>query len=362
MRKLALVGSHPSTCKLAPFEDETFEIWVLNEAPLAQWCKRWDVCVQIHKREVYSAEKNWVNPKYWAWLQEEHGKTIYLQDRDERVPDSKRYPLDEILATIPGGQFHDIESGPAYALVLALYLGYEEIHIWGVELTSNTEYSYQLPDWKFWVGVALGMGVRLVLHSGEVHFQARLYGYEGEIQIEHEYYQGRMAKLNAAWHKADAELKRAKERTSMAILERKYDKMPDLIKAYQNAGVECGILAGALAEAEKYAGKEQLITRQEFEKRAAWAQQEGESQRVLMYNASGKVEYVFNVWKQHPENYEAVTQLRNFIQEQIKYAYDTGAHMGIFRENNQYLDEYDKRLTAAGGVRTLKALTGQETA
>jgi hypothetical protein len=358
MRKLAICGSHPSTRALAPFDDPDFDIWVLNEAPLAEWVKRWDACIQIHKREVYSAEKNWVNPKYWAWLQEAHGKPIYLQDIDPRVPDSVRYPLDEILATVPGGQFHDIESGPSYALVLALYLGYEEIHVWGVELTSNTEYSYQLPDWKFWVGVALGMGVRLVLHSGEIHFKARLYGYEGEIQIERQYYQGRMTELETAWHNADNALKRSKERIMTAILERKYDKMPDMVKACQNAAVECGLMAGALAEAQKYASKEQLISRQEFEKRAARAQNEGEEMRVLMYNAGGKVEYVFNVWKSHPESYEAVTQLRQFVQEQMKYAYDTGALMGVFKENNQYLDEYDKRLTAAGGVRTLAALTG----
>jgi hypothetical protein len=121
MKKLALVGSHSTTCKNAPFDNQDYDIMVFNEAPLAEWVKRWDICVQIHKAEVYSAPNNWVNNDYWTWLQQDHpGKVIYLQDLDERVPNSKRYPLDEIGYTVPGGKMKFIQSGPAFGLALAL--------------------------------------------------------------------------------------------------------------------------------------------------------------------------------------------------------------------------------------------------
>jgi len=129
-----------------------------------------------------------------------------------------------------------------------------------------------------------------------------------------------------------------------------------LVIEYQTTSIKTGEFAGGLAEAEKYAAEAAPITRQQFEKRAAKSQIDGEGLRALMYNSSGKVEYVYNVWMQNG-NYQALQQLRKFIQEQMKNAYDCGGHMGIYKENIECINQYDSRLTAAGGERTLKALT-----
>ncbi len=126
LRSLAIVGSHPDTRENAPFDDPNFEIWLYNEAPQKpEVYSRWDACLQIHLPEVYSATHNWVNADHWEWLQKDHGpdKRIFMQDVDHRVPNSVKYPLEEILEQF---ERRYLRSSPAEALALALHLGYPQ--------------------------------------------------------------------------------------------------------------------------------------------------------------------------------------------------------------------------------------------
>jgi hypothetical protein len=322
------------TRDLAPWDDHSFEIWVLNEAPMSSWVKRWDVSFQLHKAEVYESQDNYVREDYFDWLQEKHGKPVYMQEVDERVPDSVRYPLDEIILTLPGGELSWFESSISY-------------QVYGASIVSNTEYSYQLPNWVYWVGVAAGMKANLELKSGQVHFNKRLYGYEGELQIDQLYFADRVQELEIKWNRADRDLKRAQARIDQAMLDSNFDLVAELVSEYENAALNCGKLAGSLGEAERYSERETPIPRQEFEFASAKAQREGEESRVLMYHTGGKSEYVWNIWKTHGVN-EALMQLRVFLQEKGKYSYDTGAKLGIHEENLLYMMEYDDRVTKAG--------------
>jgi hypothetical protein len=51
--------------------------------------------------------------------------------------------------------------------------------------------------------------------------------------------------------------------------------------------------------------------------------------------------------------YEALQQLRQFLDEKTNQAHEVGRTLGIFRENVQYMNEYDNLVTAAGGQRAL---------
>jgi hypothetical protein len=361
MKKLAIVGSHSATRADAPFGDPDFEIWVFNEAPQLSFCKRWDVVFQLHKPEVYTSPNNFVRKDHWDWLQKKHtGKTIYMQDCDPRVPASRRYPMDEICAGVPGAAFGWFTSSPSYALALALFLGYREIEIYGVELSSNTEYSYQLNNWVYWVGVALGMGVNLTLKSGEMHFSGRKYAYQGEIQIERIYFAERATSLAEGLGRAKSALVRAKNEISKAILEQQYAKIGPLCAAVQELAMDAGEIEARSALAAEYAARPDPIPRQEFERRGAQAREEGEDLRGKMYHEGGKVEYVWNVLKM-TGNYEAVKQLRMFLNNMEKHALICGQKMGAWQENMDYMTELDARITAAGGQKTIAALTGVST-
>jgi hypothetical protein len=120
----------------------------------------------------------------------------------------------------------------------------------------------------------------------------------------------------------------------------------------EGVALTAGEVSGALAVAQDYGSRPEndSIPRQEFERRSAEAQRDGPGKRAQMYHEGGKAEYVWNVWAQ-TGNAEARSQLRTFCRQKIQFAYETGLLSGQFTENLRYMDDYDDRITAAGGVK-----------
>jgi hypothetical protein len=351
VRKLAIVGSHPTTRENAPFEDPDYEIWLFNEAPQKpEVYRRWDNSFQMHKPEVYSSHDNWVNKDHWDWLQQDHGdKIIWMMDYDERVPNSKRYPLEEVLSLVP---YHYLRSTPAMALALAIHLGYEHIALYGSELSSNTEYGYQAVNYAFWIGFAHGRGIDLRMECWQSEFNQPLYGYEGELQIPRDFFQLRIDDLATADRVNKKSMQKIEQKMNEAMMDFKIDKVAELSLNLESMALKAGEAAGALAEAYRYHERTQPISRQEFERVCAQAQMDGDKSKDEMNHLAGICEYVYNVWAQ-TGNGQALGQLRDFMRKRTEQAFETGRQLGIFRENAQYMSRYDEYVTAAGGVRAV---------
>ena len=351
MKKLAIVGSHPDTRENAPYDDEEYEIWLFNEAPQKpEVYKRWNASFQMHKPEVYASEHNWVNETHWEWLQQDHGdRTIWMMENDERVPNSKKYPLEDVLSLVP---YHYLRSTPAMALALAIWLGYSHIELYGSELSSNTEYGYQAVNYAFWIGFAHGRGIDLRMECWHNEFNQPIYGYEGELQIPRDFFQLRIDDLATADRVNRKSMEQIEQKMQEAMLKFKTDKVGQLVGALESMALKAGEAAGALSEAYRYHERTNPISRQEFERVAATAQREGEQVKDLMLHQGGITEYVYNVWMQ-TGNGEALNQLRNFVSKKTEHAFDTGRQLGIFRENAQYMAKYDELVTASGGARAV---------
>lgn len=350
MNKLAIVGSGINTRNDAPFDDLSFDIWVFNEAAQSEWCKRWSACFQMHEPEVYTGH-NTKNARHWEWLQETHGKPIYMQEHDPRVPDSIAYPLDEAQA-LAGVQM--FTTSFAYMAALALLQGYEVIKIYGVELSAS-EYAYQANGYLFWFGFLRGkLGAAnvdsAVLHLDKNIFTAPLYGYEGNYAFGSEFFRNRAKILESQWNASEKNAKNIRKAIERAIEKREAEKVVELVKDFQAIMTTSGEHAGALAEAERYAGfGDRYADRGGFELQAASAQQNGEYKKSLMFHAGGKVEYVWNVWKQS-NNQAAEMQLQTFITQMGNAAYDMGAQLGCYKENIGYMMKYDDVVNAGGKV------------
>lgn len=354
-RQVAIVGSHSATRHLAPFDDPSWEIWLLNEAPMkTEIYPRWDALLQMHRPEVYASKTNWVNPGYWDWLQQDHGRPVWMIEADARVPNSRRYPIEGVLGMIP---YHYLRSSPALALGLAIYLGYDRIRVYGCELSSGTEYAYQATNFAFWIGFAHGRGVNLELMCWQDEFNQPIYGYEGEAQIPKAFYAERYEENRAALMANEQALRKVKTAIEDGIQKHDYQKVLGLMSELRRGTLATGETAGATAEAEAYLKREDMISRQEFERRSAHAQGDGEGVREQMYHAGGKAEYVWNVWAQ-TGRIEAAGQLRQFLKELEGLAHETGRQLGQFRENVLYLTEYDKLATALGGARAVAQVVG----
>lgn len=340
MNKLAIVGSG-ITRDNAPFDDDSFDIWVFNEAPMYEWCKRYTASFQLHKANIY-AGNNVKQPEYWNWLQKET-KPVFMNKQDDRVPGCEVYPLQQALDL---GGFKFFGMTISYALALGILKGYKQIEVWGVEL-SATEYKYGMDTWSFWVGFAKGrLGNNFILHSGEKLFNAPLYGLEGGADFESDYFTNRITYLDNGWKSADKLLKNYKKLFEKYISKNEFEKTINLFVDFEKAALQAGEYAGALSEAEKWQDKP--VSRNEFETSAAKSQRDGDDKRSLMLHNGGMVEYVLMAWKQTGDK-NAAKQLMDFLDRHLVLAYDAGAYHGAFIENQGYIMKYDDLVRANGG-------------
>ena len=182
-KKVAFVGAEEHTRNNAPWDDESFDIWLVNEWAMESWVKRYTASIDIHWDFIYPDPQYDRGNGYWEWLQKPRGKPVYMQKKDPSVPDSVEYPLKAInkkflsTLTYEGRPVRNFRTSVSYAIALALYQNYEQIDIYGVELTG-IEYKGQKSNFSFWIGVATGLGVKVDLHCSQDSFVAPLYGYE----------------------------------------------------------------------------------------------------------------------------------------------------------------------------------------
>lgn len=344
MKKLAIVGSGSNTRDFAPWDDFDFDIWVFNEAANMSWCKRWSAVFQMHKEEIYTGF-NTKDANHWQWLQRNHGKPIYMQERDPRVPDSVRFPIEEAI-NLTG--FDYFASTFAYMAALAKLHGYEQVDIHGIEL-SFSEYQYQAECWRFWVGYLKGC-MAVNVHTSRELLEAPRYGYEGNFAFGVDYFAERVRVLDQEWKIAQADAKHRKRAVDNAIERKLFTFLPALVTAYQVAVQDCGIVAGRLSAAEHYIQYgDRFADRGAFELAAATAQRDGEEKRILMFSKVGLIEYLGNAYRQMKNPLSAM-QFKQNIEQYGQLSEEYGAHLGIYQENISYMKKYDAMVQAHGGI------------
>lgn len=185
-RTVAIVGLAFTSCSLAPFDDESVEIWGLNEEHAYPWMKRWNRWFQMHDSKYFRREASERGIKnHYPWLKEKYGKPIYMQHVYEDVPDSVEYPLGQIIEKFFGNarkgdvKFKYFTSTMPYMVAMALYEDFDRIEIYGIEMSAGDEYVAQKPCGEFWLGMILGMGKELYLPPSNQMLMGKLYGYQG---------------------------------------------------------------------------------------------------------------------------------------------------------------------------------------
>jgi hypothetical protein len=174
-KKVAIVGFASSTRLQAPFDDQSWEIWAMNQ--LMRFIPRGTRWFEMHP---HSGPHSYVadmvpGTDYLKWMRE-CPIPLYMVSRREDFPTSITYPLDQMLAEFGTDYFH---STVDYMLALAISEGFEEIGIWGIDMAHDTEYEHQKPSGSFWIGVAKGRGIKVTIppESALLH-KAHRYGYE----------------------------------------------------------------------------------------------------------------------------------------------------------------------------------------
>lgn len=184
MKKVAIVGAQNLTRDNAPFDDSSFDIWSFSDWICSDWLKRCDGLIEIHSPLVYMKHPR--TPGYWEKLQTVEIPVWMYPVADPRVPGAELYPLDGVLEMISSGKqlgeaFVPLNSSISYAVALAIYMQYDVIDVYGVEMAHSSQYMSQQPVFAFWNGVAVGKGIELNINCSNGLFIQPLYGFEDTI-------------------------------------------------------------------------------------------------------------------------------------------------------------------------------------
>lgn len=185
-KKAAIVGFASSSRLKAPYNDQAWEIWGENQ--LYRFVPRATRWFEMHPHtgpHSYLADAV-PNTDYPKWLSE-CPIPLYMLSHVPEFPNSITYPLQQMIEEFGlsdmrpdaavKGYFH---SSVDYMLALAISEGFEEIGVWGVDMTHDTEYAYQKPSGSFWLGVARGRGIKVTLpvESALLKNDGYAYGYD----------------------------------------------------------------------------------------------------------------------------------------------------------------------------------------
>ena len=172
MKKVAILGL-ASHYKDAPFYDDDTEIWILND--MYDLVPRYDRLFELH-------DINFVKKYFTRTTNTFHydnliniDKTVYMQDRQEEIKNSIKYPLEEMKALY--GEY--FTNSVSYMLALAIEEGFDEIQLYGVDMAVNSEYKEQRPSCEYFIGIAKGKGINVVISlKSDLLKSNYLYGYE----------------------------------------------------------------------------------------------------------------------------------------------------------------------------------------
>jgi len=186
-KKVAIVGCADSKGE-APFKDDEFEIWGVNNLyPLIEAHPdryRWFEIHDISKDgEIYKRRDN---PDFRGQPVNDYLKDlgkwasdincpVYMQKSWDIVPTSIAYPLPQVLEKF--GEY--FTNSISWMLALAIHEGFEEIHVYGVDMAVDTEYHHQRPSCEYFLGIARGMGIKVFIPDTADLLKVRfLYGFD----------------------------------------------------------------------------------------------------------------------------------------------------------------------------------------
>jgi hypothetical protein len=175
---LVLLGTGTSL-RFAPFADPTCVCW--GPAQMIGHVPRLDVAVTLH------AKRHLVEQHVWESLRTAT-MPVFMQQIFDELPSSRRYPIEQVDAafTVPGYARPFLTSTMAEIFALALLQdpAPAQISLFGVDLSTGSEYESQRSACAFFSGVCVGRGIPLYVHpASELLRTSWIYGLD-EAQRE----------------------------------------------------------------------------------------------------------------------------------------------------------------------------------
>ena len=147
MKKIIIIGKALGW-QLAPKEGEA---WGLNDLIMN---RELSLLFNVHKSI----------PKIIIDKCNQNNVSIVTLQKNDLVNNNIIYPLKEIIEDFNTDLF---TNSIDYMIAYAIYKKYEQIDIYGVSMGSVYEYKFQKPSLEFWIGYALGKGIKINIFGDE---------------------------------------------------------------------------------------------------------------------------------------------------------------------------------------------------
>lgn len=163
--KVAIVGFAPSSMSDVQFlwDDPDMEIWGLNQLymafpPIVEHATRW---FQIHHKHTYNQTIH-RDHEHHKWLGQQTKFPIYMQNRNEDIPMSIPF-IPDIRDWVLNNFRRYFTNSISWEIALATLEGFKEIHILGVDMAQDSEYTFERPSVEYAIGRAEGAGIKVVI-------------------------------------------------------------------------------------------------------------------------------------------------------------------------------------------------------
>lgn len=178
MKSVAIVGKAMRTRDFAPYEDASVDVWGYQDF-VFKHMPRCSGMFEMHP-DCMTTER--YTEKYKNWLKEPHPFPIWMHTADPNIPASVNYPRAEINDRFmrnvwKGGKEvkNYYTSSTPYAIALAMWMGYQKIELYGIELSTADGYTAERDSVFFWIGKASAMGVRVDIHAESELLDNKIY-------------------------------------------------------------------------------------------------------------------------------------------------------------------------------------------
>lgn len=150
-KKVAIVGFTDHRVQAFKLDRNEWEIWGLNELHKQHDPALFDRWFEVHNRADLDADTDHIAAM---------GKMdipVYMQGHYPDIAASVPFPREAVIAHFERNYF---TSSIAWETAFAIMLGAEEIHIYGVDMATDTEYAAQRNCCEYWLGIAQGRGIK----------------------------------------------------------------------------------------------------------------------------------------------------------------------------------------------------------
>jgi len=176
--KIAIMGSAPSSIRLAPFSDPAWSIWGCSPGlfPNIPRCDAW---FELHRWEPpvignAALQKPWFSPEYVLWMG--HQKLVWMKDKVREIPNSKPYPEEEIRHLF-GDYFFTSSIAWMLAMAIDQILNNRDkteaaglvpaepdaIGLYGVDMAADEEYGYQRAGCQHFITLAHTLDIQIIV-------------------------------------------------------------------------------------------------------------------------------------------------------------------------------------------------------